>query len=83
MISKGLIIFVSGIILLIGTIIWIYKDNKSKDKREEELLKKINESSLNIKTNSSLPQKDNTEISEYSTELLDDSTELLDDTEVI
>lgn len=83
MISKGLIIFVSGIVLLIGTIIWIYKDNKSKDKREEELLKKINESSLNIEINSSLQQRENTGMSEYSTELLDDSTELLDNTEVI
>lgn len=76
MVSKGLIIFVSGIILLIGTIIWIYKDNKSKDKREEELLKKINENSSNIKTSSSLLEKDNTEI-------LEDSTELLNNTESI
>lgn len=90
MISRGLIIFVSGIILLIGTIIWIYKDNKSKDKRQEELLEKINKNSLNIKTSSNLSEKDdkqitfdNTEILEDSTELLNDSTVLLDDTEVI
>lgn len=83
MVSKGLIIFLSGIILFIGTIIWIYKDKQSKNKREEELLEKINESSFNIKTNSSLSHKNNTEVLEDSTERLEDSTELLDNTDII
>ena len=89
--SKGLIILTSGILLLIGTLIWIYRDNKTKVIREQELLKKIDESSSNVKIASSISIDDKTEmiddstvILEASTELLyNDSTELLDDTDII
>ena len=75
-ISKGLIIFISGIALLIITLIWIYIDNKNKEMRDQELLKKIDESSANVKISSIVSINDTTEI-------LDDSTELLDTTEII
>ena len=75
-ISKGLIILISGIAVLIGTLIWIYIDNKNKEIRDQELLKKIDASSANIKAGSIVSMND-------TTELLDESTELLDTTEII
>lgn len=75
-VSKGLIILISGIAVLIGTLIWIYIDNKNKEIRDQELLKKIDASSANIKAGSIVSMND-------TTELLDESTELLDTTEII
>lgn len=75
-IGNGLIIVISGIALFIGTLIWIYIDDKKKEKRNQELLKKIDVSSSNAKT-SSITSKNDT------TEMMDDSTELLDTTEII
>ena len=75
-VSKGLIILISGIGLLIGTLIWIHIDNKNKEIRDQELLKKIDASSANIKAGSIVSMND-------TTELLDESTELLDTTEII
>ena len=75
-VSKGLIMLISGIAVLIGTLIWIYIDNKNKEIRDQELLKKIDASSANIKAGSIVSMND-------TTELLDESTELLDTTEII
>ena len=75
-VSKGSIILISGIAVLIGTLIWIYIDNKNKEIRDQELLKKIDASSANIKAGSIVSMND-------TTELLDESTELLDTTEII
>ena len=75
-IGNGLIMVISGIALFIGTLIWIYIDDKNKEKRNQELLKKIDASSSNVKTSSITSIND-------TTEMLDDSTELLDTTEII
>ena len=75
-VSKGLIILISGIAVLIGTLIWIYIDNKNKEIRDQELLKKIDASSANTKVGSIVSMND-------TTELLDESTELLDTTGII
>lgn len=75
-IGNGLIMVISGIALFIGTVIWIYIDDKNKEKRNQELLKKIDASSSNVKTSSITSIND-------TTEMLDDSTELLDTTEII
>lgn len=82
-VSKGLIILISGIAVLIGTLIWIYIDNKNKEIRDQELLKKIDASSANVKTSSIVSMNDTTEMLDDSTEVLSDSTELLDSTENI
>ena len=81
--SKGFLILISGIVLLIGTLVWIYIDNKNKEIREQELLKKIDASSANVKTSSIISMNDTTEMLDDSTEMLSDSTELLDSTEII
>lgn len=81
--SKGFLILISGIVLLIGTLVWIYIDNKNKEIREQELLKKIDASSANVKTSSIILMNDTTEMLDDSTEMLSDSTELLDSTEII
>ena len=75
-IGNGLIIVISGIALFIGTLIWIYIDDKNKEKRNQELLKKIDVSSSNAKTSSITSIND-------TIEMMDDSTELLDTTEII
>lgn len=75
-IGNGLIMIISGIALFIGTVTWIYIDDKNKEKRNQELLKKIDASSSNVKTSSITSIND-------TTEMLDDSTELLDTTEII
>ena len=75
-IGNGLIIVISGIALFIETLIWIYIDDKNKEKRNQELLKKIDVSSSNAKTSSITSIND-------TTEMMDDSTELLDTTEII
>lgn len=75
-IGNGLIMVISGIALFIGTLIWIYIDDKKKEKRNQELLKKIDVSSSNAKTSSITSIND-------TTEMMDDSTELLDTTEII
>ena len=56
--SKGFLILISGIVLLIGTLVWIYIDNKNKEIREQELLKKIDASSANVKTSSIISMSD-------------------------
>ena len=81
--SKGFLILISGIVLLIGTLVWIHIDNKNKEIREQELLKKIDASSANVKTSSIILMNDTTEMLDDSTEMLSDSTELLDSTENI
>lgn len=75
-IGNGLIIVISGIALFIETLIWIYIDDKNKEKRNQELLKKIDVSSSNAKTSSITSIND-------TIEMMDDSTELLDTTEII
>lgn len=75
-IGNGLIMVISGIALFIGTLIWIYIDDKNKEKRNQELLKKIDVSSSNAKTSSITSIND-------TIEMMDDSTELLDTTEII
>ena len=69
--------------LLIVTFIWIYIDNKNKDIRDEELLKKASTINANINKNSTVSINDDTETIGDSTEMLCDSTELLNDTEII
>lgn len=81
--SKGFLILISGIVLLIGTLVWIYIDNKNKDIRDKELLKKASTINANINKNSTVSITEDTEIIGDSTELLCDSTELLNDTEII
>ena len=75
-IGNGLIIVISGIALFIETLIWIYIDDKNKEKINQELLKKIDVSSSNAKTSSITSIND-------TIEMMDDSTELLDTTEII
>ena len=82
-IGNGLIMIISGIVLFIGTFTWIYIDNKNKEIKEQELLKKIDESSANVKTSSIISMNDTIEMLDDSTEVLSDSTELLDSTENI
>ena len=82
-ISKGLIILISGIVLFIGTFIWIYIDSNNKEIKEQELLKKIEESSAHVKTSSIISMNDTIDMLDYSTDMLSDSTELLDSTENI
>ena len=81
--SKGILILISGIVLFIVTFIWIYIDNKNKDIREQELLKKASTINANINKNSTVSIAEDTETIGDSTELLYDSTELLNDTEII
>ena len=81
--SKGFLILISGIVLLIGTLVWIYIDNKNKEIREQELLKKASTINANINKKSTVSINEDTEIIGDSTELLCDSTELLNDTEII
>ena len=69
--------------LIIVTFIWIYIDNKNKDIRDEELLKKASTINANINKNSTVSITEDTETIGDSTELLDDSTELLNDTKII
>ena len=82
--GKGFLILITGIALLIGTLIWIYIDKKNKGVRSEELLKKISESNSNLSMNDETEiMLDDRVLLHDSTELLYDSTELLDDTEII
>ena len=87
--SKGLMIFITGTILLLLTLIWIYVDKKNKDKKEEKILQKattvntyVNSSSIKSEDDSAELLKDNTELLD-ETELLETDTKLLDITEVI
>ena len=73
MLSKGLMIFIFGVILLIATLIWIFVDNKNKARREEELLNKVIIANVQGFNNT----KNNTEMLS-STLDLNDETEILD-----
>ena len=93
MLSKGLMIFIFGVILLIATLIWIFVDNKNKARREEELLSKVviesSQGFNNTKSNtemlsSTLDLNDETEILDNNLRIDNNETELLNcDTEIL
>lgn len=93
MLSKGLMIFIFGVILLIATLIWIFVDNKNKARREEELLSKVviesSQGFNNTKSNtemlsSTLDLNDETEILDNNLRIDNEEIELLNcDTEIL
>ena len=93
MLSKGLMIFIFGVILLIAILIWIFVDNKNKARREEELLSKVviesSQGFNNTKSNteilsSTLDLNDETEILDNNLRIDNEEIELLNcDTEIL